>query len=365
MNDSNIMQSFDIVGDGELVLNLSNINYVCACTAHTARRIAGKLSSITTPSGFQYAAHAIRDYFAPELRAMHKKYAARNGTDGLAAYAKTADRAPIDAIKFAKEIATIKVPTTRGYSLVERNLDTLTQCLNLTSTEQKFLQLAYCVSRDIGRGVRGTDDGSGDRVLAETLGQIRFDTDAEKYRVIAEVLGEPEDAVQALFTPPCRLLSSRCVSADYFHIARDLYLTFVVTEELLTLLDTPHRCVSVMRESWLQSEHDWKLDCDRDIAPTVLKRELSDQAIWVCYWQSIRGLPLTAGNIKTIIHWFTDLQIHRAALLPLSHQLSFIEIRDAIKSAALECGEAAQPFTEIAILRALYAATVLPKTSVE
>ena len=363
LNSAKSVRSFDIVDNGELVLSPSNINFIGEFTAQALHRIAKNLSSITEPASFQTVARAIQHYFAPELRAVQQKLEAENG---FSDHQEISINEPLDVTAFSKEIEAIKFNNTLDYSGVERNFDMLTEWLNLTTTEQKFLRLAYCVSRDIGRGLISSDEEDYSvGTLLGTLSQINFENQAEKHRVIAVILEEPIDAVQALFTPPCRLISLRFMSADYWHIATNVFLTLGVTEEFVALLETPYRSTAAMRESWLQQEFDWKLQVEKKSAMQTLKRELNKQPIWFCYSQKILGLSYTAANIKTIIHWFTGHEINTAVLEPLSYQLGFEAIREAIKRAAIECGEAAQPLTEIAILRALYAATAIPKTSVE
>ena len=363
LNSVKVVQTFDIVDTGEIALSPTNIDFIVHFTAETLRRIAGNLSTLTTPTNFQNAAQSIRNYFAPELRLAHNQRAAESG---LAAPQETPNNEPVDAATFTKEIEYIKFYPALGYSGVERNLDMLAEWLHLTSTERKFLQLAYCLSRDIGRGMNGVDDEDYSvGALMTTLCLIKCETNVQKHRVIAAILDEPIESVQALFTPPCRLIGLRFMSANYWHVATNVFLTLGVTEEFVALLETPYRSTAAMRESWLQLEFDWKLQIEKKSAMQMLKRELNKQPIWFCYSQKILGLSHTAANIKTIIHWFSGHKINTAVLEPLAYQLGFEAIREAIKRAAIECGEATQPLNEIAILRALYAATALPKTRVE
>lgn len=363
LNRANVAYEFEICGDDDVVIHPSNLVFVSEFIAHAMQRIAGHLSSIMAPVNFQIAAKWVYKYFAPELGVIQKQQALENGT---AEPPKRRNSTPVDVNTFADEIAAIKLVRAFEYSGVEQNLDMLAEWLNLNSTEHNFLRLAYCVARDNGRGACGkSHEENGIGCLSMVLCHLSFEDDLQKYHLLATVLDEPLEAVQALFTPPCRLLSLRFMRADYWHIADCISLTIGVTDEFIALLEAPHRSIDAMRECWLQPEFDAKLYYDKEAAFKALKSDLNKQAIWSCYAQSILDLALTSAHIKMVVQWYTGYKLNIATLAPLANQLKFEVVREAIKSAALECGEVVQPVTEIALLRALYVATMFPESKVE
>jgi hypothetical protein len=362
-NCANVAHEFEIFDNADVALNPSNLMFASEFTARAIHRIAGHLSSITSPINFQIAAKSIYKYFAPELGVIQKQHALDNGTDEPP---KRRNSTPVDVSAFADDIAAITLYRVFEYSAVEQNLDMLVEWLTLNNTEKNFLRLAYCVARDIGRGAPGkSHEENGVGCLFNVLSNITFEDNAQKYRAIAAILDEPVEAVELLFTPPCRLLALRFMSADYWHIADSVFLSIGVTDEFIELLETPHRSIEAMRECWLQPEFDAKLYYDKEAAFEALKQDLEKQAIWSCYAQSILDVALTTKQINLVVQWFTGSELKAASLAPLANLLKFEAIREAIKRAALECCEAVQPVTEIALLRALYAATALPQSPVE
>jgi hypothetical protein len=280
-NTANVVHEFEIFDNDDVALNPSNLTFISEYIAHTIQRIAGHLSSITKPINFQIAVKSIYKYFAPELAVIQRQHALDNGTDESP---KRRNGTPVDATAFADEIAAIKLTRAFEYSGVEHNLDLLVEWLHLNSTEHNFLRLAYCAARDIGRGAPGkSHEQNGVGCLSNVLSNITFENDAQKYRVLAAVLNEPIDTVEAMFMPPYRLLALRFMSADYWHIADSVFLTIGVTNEFVALLESPPRSIDAMRDSWLQPELDIKLYYDQDASFKALKQDLEKQLIWSCY----------------------------------------------------------------------------------
>jgi hypothetical protein len=171
------------------------------------------------------------------------------------------------------------------------------------------------------------------------------------------MLNAPLADVQALFSAPCTLVALRLVDASAFNQRRTLRDVFVLTDEFVTLLETPHRSHEALLASILEPEQDFDL-LDDGTVPTSYLYEIMPSQIAKCYERTALNQPLLSQHVHNLIEWFSGgMSFPPEALQALDSRITFVAIRDAIKRAALACCQANKPLDAHALLKAIYAAS--------
>ena len=221
--------------------------------------------------------------------------------------------------------------------------------LNLPDVAIKFLTLAYANSC---RHSLSKDQSSG---LSLALSYIGVKDNLHRNRAVAALLDVPMAEVDALFTPPTTLTALRFVDVHVFSQARSLRSVFTLSDEFVTLLETPHLSHGAVLARILEPEHD--LDTvDDGTTPIGYLYEIMPSTIAECYERTVLNHPLLHQHVHHLVEWFTGgLSLQVEACYALDSRLTFESIRDAIKRAALDCCTANRPLDAHAILKALFA----------
>ena len=161
-----------------------------------------------------------------------------------------------------------------------------------------------------------------------------------------------------MFLPPITMTALRFVDVHVFNQARCLRSVFTLSDEFVTLLETPHLSHAAVLARILESEHD--LDSvDDGTTPIGHLYEIMPTQIAECYERTVLNRPLLYRHVHHLVEWFTGgLLLPVEACHALDSRLTFESIRDAIKRAALACCTEKRPLDAHAILKTLFAASV-------
>jgi hypothetical protein len=298
----------------------------------------------------QYAAHVIKRHFCNEL--------------GLSQPPELATQVPrfllepdhkmeprTDPQELASQLAAVPVPETSVLCIVSSKLALLQKRLNLPDVAIKFLTLAYANNC---RHSLTKDDSSG---LSLALSYIGIEGDDHRNRAVAVLLDVPLAEVEAMFMPPITMTALRFVDVHVFNQARCLRSVFTLSDEFVTLLETPHLSHAAVLARILEPEHD--LDTvDDGSTPIGYLYEIMPSQIAECYERTVLNRPLLYQHVHHLVEWFTGgLSLPVEACYALDSRLTFESIRDAIKRAALACCTTNRPLEAHAILKALFAAS--------
>jgi hypothetical protein len=238
-------------------------------------------------------------------------------------------------------------------SVVEANLSKLRVLLNLNDTEIKLLTMAWCAGKDQER------DDKSDLLSALSLCPMTIFDDAstaERNTKLATLLGEPVDAVAALFNPCFKLVALRFLDAKPWHEQKTLLDFVQATDEFVDLLETPHRSDAALLAYILEQEHDWLLGPESDNATELITGEYNGHAVEEAYLYSRFDKPLPPRAVCAVAEWFSGMEFDTTLFEPTAERIDFEGIREAVKKAVLECCTADKFVTEFAILRAIYTA---------
>lgn len=318
------------------------------------RRLGTHLTEIvgnTEGEDVQYAAHFVKRHFWKEL--------------GLSQPPELATEVPrfllkpdhkmeprTDAQELASQLATVPMPEAPVLCIVSSKLALLQKLLNLPNVAVKFLTLAYANS---SRHSLTKDESSG---LSLALSYIGIEGDDHRNRAVAVLLDVPLAEVEAMFLPPITVTALRFVDMHVFNQARCLRGVFAISDEFVTLLETPHLSHAAVLARILEPEHD--LDTvDDGSTPIGYLYEIMPSQIAECYERTVLNRPLLYQHVHQLVEWFTGgLSLPVEACYALDSRLTFESIRDAIKHAALACCTDSRPLNAHAILQALFAASV-------
>jgi hypothetical protein len=257
-----------------------------------------------------------------------------------------------DTQELASQLAVLPMLETPVLCIVSSKLALLQKLLNLPDVAIKFLTLAYANSC---RHSLSKDQSSG---LSLALSYIGVKDNLHRNRAVAALLDVPMAEVEALFTPPTTLTALRFVDVHVFSQARSLRSVFTLSDEFVTLLETPHLSHGAVLARILEPEHD--LDTvDDGTTPIGYLYEIMPSQIAECYERTVLNRPLLHQHIHHLIEWFTGgLTLPVEACHTLDSRLTFESIRNAIKRAALDCCTANRPLDTHVILKALFGASV-------
>ena len=336
-----------------LVPHPDNLKFQATEESRAMHRLGTKLTEIVgSPDSedLQYAAHVVKRHFWKEL--------------GLPQPPELATQVPrfllkpdhkmeprTDAQELASQLAAVPMPETPVLCIVSSKLALLQMLLNLPVAAVKFLTLAYANS---SRHSLRTDESSG---LLLALSYIGVEDDEYRNRAVSVLLDVPLAEVEALFTPPITVTALRFVNVHVFNQARSLRSVFTLSDEFVTLLETPHLSHAAVLARILEPEHD--LDSvDDGTTPIGYLYEIMPSTIAECYERTVLNRPLMHQHVHHLVDWFTGgLTLPVEACYALHSRLTFESIRDAIKRAALACCTEKRPLDAHEILKALFAAS--------
>lgn len=336
-----------------LVPHPENLKFQAGEERRAMHRLGTKLAEIVgNPDGedLHYAAHAVRRHFWKEL--------------GLSQPPELATEVPrfllkpdhkiesrTDPQELASQLAAVPVPETSVLCIVSSKLALLQKLLNLPDVAIKFLTLAYANS---SRHSLTEDESCG---LSLALSYVCVESNEHRNRAVAVLLDVPLVEVEAFFTPPITVAALRFVDVHVFNQARSLRSVFALSDEFVTLLETPHLSHAAVLAQILESEYD--LDSvDDGTTPIGHLYEIMPTQIAECYERTVLNRPLLYPHVHHLVEWFTGgLLLPVEACHALDGRLTFESIRDAIKRAALACCTEKRPLDAHAILKALFAAS--------
>lgn len=336
-----------------LVPHPANLKFQATEERRSMLRLGTKLAEIVTKpdsEDLQYAAHVVKRHFWKEL--------------GLSQPPELATEVPrfllkpdhkmeprTDPLELASQMAAVPMRDTSVLCIVASKLALLQKLLNLPDVAIKFLTLAYANSLHHSLT---KDESSG---LSLALSYIGIAGDEHRNRAVAVLLDVPLAEVEALFMPPITVTALRFVDVHVFNQARCLRSVFTLSDEFVTLLETPHLSHAAVLVRILEPEHD--LDAvDDGSTPIGYLYEIMPSQIAECYERTVLNRRLLYQHVHHLVEWFTGgLSLPVEACYALDSRLTFESIRDAIKRAALDCCTANRPLDAHALLKALFAVT--------
>ena len=355
--DESVTKAFDTIREvacfdsHSLVPHPANLQFQTKTERHAMHRLGTKLAEIVgnpDDEDLQYAAHTVKRYFwkdlglsqVPELTTEVPRFLL--GPDH-----KIKHRA--EPQELASKLATVVLPETPVLCIVASKLALLQKLLNLSDTAIKYLTLGYanCSIHSLTK-----DESSSLKVAMSHIGVAD-----NMHRAVAILLDVPLAAVEAMFAAPSALIALRFVDAAAFNQSRTLRDAFALTDEFVTLLETPFLSHEALVAGILEPEHDLDL-LDNGTTPIGYLYEILPSAIAECYERTVLNRPLLYQHVHHLIEWFTGgLLLPPEACYALDSRLTFEGIRDAIKRAALASCQANTELDAHALLKELYAAS--------
>ncbi len=357
--DESLISAFETIREyasfdsHSLVPHPENLRFQATEERRAVHRLGIHLADIVSKPGSedqQYAAHVVKRHFWKEL--------------GLSQAPELATEVPrfllkpdykmeprTDTQELASLLAEVPMPETPVLCIVSSKLALLPKLLNLPDVAIKFLTLAYANS---SRHSLTKDLTSG---LPLALSYIGVAGERHRNRAVAALLDVPLAEVEALFTQPITLTALRFVDVHVFNQARCLRSLFALSDEFVTLLETPHLSHAAVLARILEPEHD--LDSvDDGTTPIGYLYEIMPSTIAECYERTVLNHPLLHQHTHHLVEWFTGgFSLPAEACCALDSRLTFESIRDAIKRAALDCCTENRLLDAHAILKALFAAS--------
>ena len=357
--DESLTQAFATIREAacfdshSLVPHPDNLRFQFCIERQAMHRLGTKLVEIvSSPDGedLQYCAHTVRRHFWKDL--------------GLSQPPELATNVPRFLLKpdhkieprtepqeLASQLATVLMPETPVLCIVSSKLALLQKLLNLNDTAIKFLALAYanCSIHSL------TKDESSSLKIA--LSHIGMADNMHRNRAVAILLEVPLAAVEAMFAAPSALVALRFVDASAFNQRRTLRDVFALTDEFVTLLETPFRSHEALLAGILESEQDFDL-LDDGTTPIGYLYEIFPKDVAEAYECAVLGRPLNSMHIHDLVSWYTaGYRMLPSFYSPLAGRITVESVRDAIKRAALKCAQANKPLNAHALVKALYAAS--------
>ena len=330
-----------------------NLRFQVGNKRRAMHRLGTKLAEIVgNPDGedLQYVAHTIRRYFWQELGLSQPPDFPTDVPRFLLQPDHVLEHR-IDAQELADQLAQVAMPESSVLCIAASQLALIQKLLNLTDTAIHYLALAYAHC-SIHRLTK--DESSSLNVALSHIGLV---DDAHHNRAVALLLNAPLADVQALFEAPSALVALRFVDAAAFNQRRTLRDVFVLTDEFVTLLETPHRSHQALLAGILEPEQDLDLVDDGN-TPIGYLYESLPKDIAEAYECAVLDRPLNCIHIQALVSWYTaGCRMLPSLYSPLAGHITVEAIRDSIKRVALECAQANKPLTAHALVKALYAAS--------
>lgn len=351
-HDDTLAQAFEIiqsaysVGAFDAMPHPDNLKFRKEEEVKTMRRIGMQLADLAEGQDQQWAARIVQRYFWRELGHTNPAELPPDVPDFLLPPGQA--KAPyINTATLAQQMAGIDDTQAGTLCIVASKLGLLQQLLHLSDAETKYLKLAY-VSYLHGQALGDNSHG-----LFMAMQNMAVRDAQERDRVFAALLDEPLEAVHALFRSPSKLVALRFIDPVCWHQPQNLRDKVIATDDFIELLEDKFRSHQALLAAILESEYDVNLFDDG--SPITVLYEWYPPDIAACYECAVLERPLEATHIKTIVQWFSGMDMDVALFAPLAGRLSFESVREGVKRAALDCCTADKPVTALAILQALYA----------
>lgn len=334
-----------------LVPHPENLKFQASVGRHAIHRLGTKLAEIVgNPDGedLQYAAHTIKRHFWKELGLSQPPELATNVPRFLLKPDHKIEPRT-DTQELADKLAHVALPETTVLCIVASKLALLQKLLNLSDTATKYLTLAYanCSIHSLTK-----DESSSLKIALSHIGVAD-----NMHRAVAILLDVPLAAVEAMFAAPSVLVALRFVDASAFNQRRTLRDVFALTDEFVTLLETPFRTHEALLAGILEPEQDFDL-LDDGTTPIGYLYEILPKDIAEAYECAVLGRPLNSVHIHDLVSWYTaGYRMLPSFYSPLAGRITVESLRDAIKRAALKCAQANKPLNAHALVKALYAAS--------
>ena len=357
--DESLNKAFDTIRKAacfdshSLVPHPENLKFQASVERRAMHRLGAQLADIVcTPDGedLQHCAHTVRRYFWKELGLPQPPELLTDVPRFLLKPDHTLKHR-IDAQELANTVAQVAMPEAPVLCIVASKLALLQKLLNLSDTAIKYLALAYanCSIHSLTK-----DESSS---LKVALSHIGVEDDAHRNRAVAALLNAPLADVHALFAAPSILVSLRFVDAAAFNKRRTLRDAFVLTDEFVTLLETPYRSHQALLAGILESEQDFDL-LDDGVTPIGYLYECLPNDVAQAFECAVLSRPLNSFHISTLVSWYTaGFRMLPSFYSPLAGHITVEALRDTIKRVALECAQAKKRLTTHALVKALYAAS--------
>ena len=357
--DESLIKAFDTVREAacfdshSLVPHPENLKFQSYIEGRAMHRLGTKLAEIVSnPDGadLQYAAHAVRRHFWKDLGLPQPPELATNVPRFLLKPDHKIEPRT-DSQELASQLSAVVMPETPVLCIVASKLALLQKLLNLSDTSVKFMTLGYanCSIHSLTK-----DESSS---LKVALSHIGLADDAHRNRAVAILLDAPLAAVEAMFAAPSALVALRFVDASAFNQRRTLRDVFALTDEFVTLLETPFRSHEALLAGILEPEQDFDL-LDDGTTPIGFLYEILPKDIAEAYECAVLGRPLNFMHIHDLVSWYTaGYRMLPSFYSPLAGRITVESVRDAIKRAALKCAQANKPLNAHALVKALYAAS--------
>lgn len=334
-----------------LVPHPENLKFQASVGRHAMHRLGSKLAEIVgNPEGedLQYAAHVVKRHFWKEL-GLSKPPELETEVPRFLLKPDHKIEPRTDPQELASQLAAVPVLQTPVLCIVSSKLALLQKLLNLPDVAINYVTLAYANSR---RHSLTKDESNG---LSLALSYIGIADDEHRNRAVAVLLDVPLAEVEAMFMPPITVTALRFVDVHVFNQARSLRSMFALSDEFVTLLETPHLSHAAVLARILEAERDMDA-VDDGTTPIGYLYEIMPSQIAECYERTVLNRRLLYQHVHHLVEWFTGgLSLPVEACYALDSRLTFESIRDAIKRAALDYSTANRPLDAHAILKALFA----------
>ena len=355
--DESITNAFEAIREfasfdsHSLVPHPDNLRFQAMTETVALHRLGTKLAEIVSnPDGedSQYCGHTVRRFFWQELGLPQSPDLPTDVPRFLLKPDHTLEHR-IDAQELVDKLAQVPMPEASVLCIVASKLALLQKLLNLSDTAIKYLTLGYA-NCSIHRLTK--DQSSSLKIALSHIGAAD-----NMHRAMAILLDVPLAAVEAMFAAPSALIALRFVDAAAFNQSRTLRDAFALTDEFVTLLETPFLSHEALVAGILEPEHDLDL-LDNGTTPIGYLYEILPSSIAECYERTVLNRPLLYQHVHHLIEWFTGgLLLPPEACYALDSRLTFEGIRDAIKRAALASCQANKQLDAHALLKELYAAS--------
>jgi hypothetical protein len=357
--DESLNKAFDTIREAacfdshSLVPHPENLKFQANEERRAMHRLGTKLAEIVaSPDGedLQHCAQTVRRHFWKDLGLSQPPELATNVPRFLL---KPDHKIELrtDPQELADKLVDVAMPETPVLCIVASKLALLQKLLlNLSDTAIKYLTLAYanCSTHSL------TKDESSSLKIA--LSHICVADNMHRNRAVAVLLDVPVAAVDAMFAAPSALVALRFVDASAFNQRRTLRDVFALTDEFVTLLETPFRSHEALLAGILEPEQDF--DLLDDGTPIGYLYEILPKDIAEAYECAVLGRPLNFMHIHDLVSWYTaGYRMLPSFYSPLAGRITVESVRDAIKRAAMKCAQANKPLNAHALVKALYAAS--------
>lgn len=306
------------------------------------KTIGMNLSSITTSENFLWAAIQVRDYFADHF--------------GEPIEAPAEPNVPKFLLPPEQRVAPEIIPAAFRYRLdswellapnpacaVVRNLDWLTEALQLSKSERKVLLWTHIASHMLPTVIEGV------------MSEIQFTNERQAYAALSLLLDEPESEIAKCFSAPCRLRGMRLIDSHPWRYPLTLDSFFQGTENLTDVLEVVHYSRAGMLQRLSDLSLHWSMLPDACIPNEQFYRWFKPALAEACI-ATVNDQPLNAAHIAELVWWLIGYRLPAEQFEPLAGNIDFVTIQKAIQRCCMVRSQLDQAITQLAVMQALYAA---------